>query len=80
MSLVLIIDLLATVCAHWAIWGAKLRRAVQPAVTAKIQKNFKENFFKQNSRYKLESRGVIEKVTAHPTLPRAWREAGTEGR
>ena len=28
----------------------------------------------------LESRGVIEKVTAHPTLPRAWREAGTEGR
>jgi hypothetical protein len=28
----------------------------------------------------LESRGVIEKATAHPTLLSAWNEAGTEGR
>jgi hypothetical protein len=28
----------------------------------------------------LESRGVIEKAIAHPTLTRAWSEAGTEGR
>ena len=28
----------------------------------------------------LESRGVIEKAITHQTLPRAWSEAGTEGR
>ena len=28
----------------------------------------------------LESGGVIEKAIAHPTLPRAWSEAGMEGR
>jgi hypothetical protein len=28
----------------------------------------------------LESMGVIEKATAHPTLPRAWKEAGMERR
>jgi hypothetical protein len=27
----------------------------------------------------LESQGVIVKATVHPTLSRAWREAGTEG-
>jgi hypothetical protein len=27
-----------------------------------------------------ESGGVIEKAIAHPTLPRAWSEAGAEGR
>jgi hypothetical protein len=27
----------------------------------------------------LESRGVIEKATAHPTLPRAWSVSETGG-
>ena len=27
----------------------------------------------------LESGSVTEKAIAHPTLPRAWSEAGTEG-
>ena len=28
----------------------------------------------------LESRGVIEKAIAHPTLTKTWSEVGTEGR